>query len=269
MKTSLNPTLMAATIAIAFTANHSAQAADCQMNQLYFRTTQWLNPLDFTVSQTDELGNVVTSSPALPSTTSTSLPAPVELPDAGGLLWKTLEVPPGFKIKKALVCTNYPNTSVPVPDISVNLKQTYPTAVVSPLGYERMSVKRPGCAVYSVTQAVDELNNPGQPVDPRKSPTTLIISTPRHPIGDITAIGLRLQTIPGSPLWTFVPDHQHAYLTGRGVGHNNTVALTSGPTDVCDIPASVEFSDLDDTADFMPAVPGTTTITPSKPGKKK
>lgn len=267
------PSLIAGAMfgALAF-ASAAGAATTCQPDTLYFRTTQWLNPLDFTVSVTDPSGTIVSSAPVEPALNAGNVPAPITLPTEGGLLWKSVEVTPGFKIKKVLVCSNYPNPTQPVPGIGVTLKQPFGSASIPALAFERMSAKKPGCAVYTVTGTMDELGNPGLPIDPRISPTTLVVTTPQNPLGDITAIGLRLQANPNSPLWTFLPYHQHAYLTGRGQGHNNTVALTSGPADVCDIPASVEFSDLDDTADFVPTLPSASAgsiLVPGKPGKKK
>jgi hypothetical protein len=218
-----------------------ADVIACQPDKLFFRTTQWLNAFEFNVS---DISGTTPVEPVFVGNNPT--PSAISLPAQGGTLWKSLEVAPGFKIKKALICNNALTPDVLAKSLLVSLSQSLNGETVT-LNYERMAANAPNCGVYTVTGVVNELSNT---VDPRKSPTILSVTTPGAPTANITAIGLRLQAIANSPLWTFVPYHQHAYLTGRGMGHNNTVALTSGPTNGCDVSTLVESSDLDDIADF-------------------
>lgn len=244
----------------------SADVVACNPDKIYFRTTQWLDPFSFNLQVAGQ------AAPLELVTVGTALtPSAIIQPPQGGVFWKNLEVAPGFKIKKVLVCTNAISPVDASKAISVSLSQALKGNSV-PLNYQRQAASQTSCGVYTVTGSIDELGHPGTPVNPAASPTTLTIATPASPNSHITAIGLRLQAIGNSPLWTFVPDHQHAYRTGRGVGHNNTVALTSGPTEACDGSAAIDFSDLDDAADFVPALPTlpTASLLPlPKKGKKK
>jgi hypothetical protein len=54
----------------------------------------------------------------------------------------------------------------------------------------------------------------------------------------IRGVGLELIPDPNNPmqkeieaLWEAFENHTHIYLTGKGVGHNNTEAITSEPVD--------------------------------------
>lgn len=62
----------------------------------------------------------------------------------------------------------------------------------------------------------------------------------------IRGVGLHLVPDPASPLQQqinalklYLKQHTHTYLTGKGVGHNNVQATTSGPISVVPIPAPV------------------------------
>ncbi len=260
--------------AVSATSVSTAYNVDtCQSSKFVFRTTHWLNPFDLNVSITDAAG-AVTFGAVKASLNPDKSPATVLLPVEGGVLSKNLEIEPGFKIKKVLVCAKSPipqslPIATPLAGLTVGLRQSFPVSTVFPLTFEHMATSAPGCAVYRVAGNADELGSIGIPVDPRVSPTSLIISVPAGTQAEISGIGLRLQANPNSPLWSFVPAHQHAYLTGRGVGHNNTQALTSNPYDECVINPVVFSDDIDDTTDFVPDLSSVIPVDQGKGGKAK
>ncbi|NJD07904.1 MAG: hypothetical protein FIA97_15630 [Methylococcaceae bacterium] len=243
-------------LALGSASNAVATGLLCEPASLTFRTTQWLNPFDFNQSLTDASG-VVTVTPVATTLGSDKAPITVVLPESGGVISRTLQVAPGFDIKKVLICAqthSVPSLPIvaPVANLTVTLSQTQPTASSRTLSFDRMvPAASPYCAVYRVD---DDLGSPAHAVDPSVSPTTLSITIPAATGADLSAIGLRLQAVAGSPLWNFVPYHQHAYRTGRGVGHNNTVALTSTPTNCLD-EATVFDDDTNDLVDFTPELP--------------
>jgi len=257
---------LSATLTFGAVGSASAASVICEPTKLSFRTTEWLNPFDFFQGLADgTFGKAAT-------TVVDGVPVALPLPAAGGTLSQTLEVPPGFRIKKVLVCAQAA-AALPlvtaIPDLQVRLSQNLP-APSSPrtLVFQRMALSAPSCAVYRV---VDDSGTIATSVDPRLSPTTLSILTPAGAAAEITGIGLRLQAVADSRLWTFVPYHQHLYRTGRGVGHNNTLAVTSGPSDECLDDATLFAADGDDVIDFTPDLPSTdaTGFTPGGKGKGK
>ena len=260
---------VSAVLTLGSTGNAAATALLCEPASLTFRTTQWLNPFDFNQSLTDDAG-VVTVTPVTTTLGPDKAPIAVVLPEAGGVISKTLQVAPGFNIKKVLICAQthtIPSLPVvaPIAHLTVTLSQTLPAPSVRTLEFDRMVPgTSPYCAVYRVD---NDLGSPAHSVDPTVSPTTLSIAVPAATGVDLSAIGLRLQAVSGSPLWNFVPYHQHAYLTGRGVGHNNTVALTSTPTNCLD-EATLFDDDSNDLVDFTPELP-TVESTPAGNGGGK
>jgi hypothetical protein len=153
-------------------------------------------------------------------------------PTAGSLL-KGLEAPPGFEIQEVVVCsTPLPGNIPPVIGASIN-------------HWDNSAVPLPGtsglpCSTYEIPSSPPLLN----PNNFTAGPATLAIQLPldptnTFPVVQVTGIGLVLAY--NTALWG-VPDHGHAYRTGRGRGHNNTLAVTEGVDD-CVPPASVGGGD--------------------------
>jgi hypothetical protein len=233
MKNALKTGLMSALI-LGSTVDAAMAHDGCS---LYYRTTSWSSLLNFTPSPIGT--NISTIYDPV-----SDIPTALHFEATGGSISKSLEVPPGFMIKKVLVCG-----TVPAPAFTVGLMQTsfdLSPAPVIPFAFDHVSAQQPSCAVYMASG----------PVDPRVAPTVLRIGLPAV-VGDITAVGLRLEADPDSPVFGFVGDHRHEYLTGRGRGHNNTTALTSGASSdssVCTVPPA-DSASTDDILDAYYLVP--------------
>lgn len=232
MKINIKRILLSVTAMGSVTLTGAAVADDaCEIR---YRTTMWLNLSDFSPGPDTTLSQLIDG--------TTGAPILEVMAPSGGSLTKTLEISSGFGIKKIILCSS---PSSPLPVESMSLVQPFPTPATIPLAFQYTSDKFPGCAVYAVNTGVGEWETPG--VMPRISPTTLMIAVGSVPSGTITGVGARLQADPDSPVWSFVGDHHHEYLTGRGRGHNNTVAETSGANEDCEFmtpPNPDDFSDV-------------------------
>lgn len=235
---------LASTALASLSAGSGAALADsgCTLDKLYYRTTHWLSLQSFVPSR----GGAV--SPVYDGTDD--FPAALLL--NGGSLGGTLEVPIGFRIKKILVC----GSQTPAPVFAVELLQPQnPNLPSLAFQFHHPLIQRPACGVYLASGS--DGWGPGLSVDPRLSPTVLRIGPPPNQSGEITAVGLRLQADPESPVFGFVPYHRHEYLTGRGRGHNNTSAWTLAQSEACEAPPE----DSDELSDsyYVPAPPAPVT----------
>jgi hypothetical protein len=130
----------------------------------------------------------------------------------GGTLTKPLEVPPGFQIRQVIAC------SVPAAS-EATLTQFDASIPLVPVAHG------PELPPYCETFVSADPNLPL--INPQVAPTTLTLDFGPSPAAiQVSGLGLVLRADPA--LWSFVPPHEHVYLTGRGRGHNNTTAVTEG-----------------------------------------
>lgn len=153
--------------------------------------------------------------------TAISLPGPpfdvVEMsaaPPATVVLAKTLEIPPGYLIKEAILCP----AAVPPEAPEVNLVQASAPIALGPVA--TVDFPQLSCTRYVMANG-DSLIG----IDPAAGPLTLTLQYAASPV-PLSGIGLRLTPDPN--FRGVVPPHEHVYLTGRGNGHNNTRAITRG-----------------------------------------
>jgi hypothetical protein len=185
---------LAGLVSAGLVAAPAVSFAQCPSNE----TTVWQNHYVFSP------GAGLTVS--LPGAGIFGVSAPV-----GGTLTKTLDVPPGFQIRQVIAC------SVPAASGAV-LTQFDVSIPLVPVAHG------PELPPYCETFVSADPNLPL--INPQAAPTTLTLDFGPNPAIQVTGLGLVLRADP--TLWSFVPPHEHVYLTGRGRGHNNTTAVTEG-----------------------------------------
>lgn len=130
-------------------------------------------------------------------------------------------VPPGYLVAGVRVCYEYSSASSYISQIRLAQVQDPPeTALVLLDDGTDLLDAGPVC--------VDSAAPFAETIDPGAG--ALLLSL-RVNFGDtaerivVRGVALHLTGGPGAEL----PEHTHEYLTGKGVGHNNTVAATTGP----------------------------------------
>lgn len=234
------------------------QAAKAQDN-----TIMWINHLDFLAGDP----SVTTSFNAVNSGIGGGLSGLVitstttgEDAVGGGnkVIEKGIQVPPWYLVTGVRMCY----------ELSVNA-----TSFISQIRLAQLQ-NPPGTAVVELDDGTD-LTNPGPvcvdsagplvsgSINPADGALRLSLRVNFGNTADaivLRGVGLKLIPDPESPmqkeieaLWEAFENHTHIYLTGKGVGHNNTEAITSEPVDPSVPP---------------PAPPSPPTHPPKKPKKK-
>jgi len=135
---------------------------------------------------------------------------------------KGLQVSPGFLISGVRVCYELSSETSFISNISLAQLQDPPATESVPLNdLKDLTNKGPIC--------VDSPAPPLTltPIDPSLGAVRLSFGVNFANNTDlivIRAVGLHLVLDPNGPI-----EHTHIYLTGKGVGHNNTEAITSEP----------------------------------------
>jgi len=176
--------------------------------------TTWINPLDFVPSDP----TITTSLDFNPGVGTGLLIGSTATGESKGVE-KGIQVPPGFLISGVRVCYELSNAASYISSISLSQLQNPPIASTLLLNDERnLTLKGPIC-VDSATLST--------PADPSEGMIRLGFGVNFASDKDlivILAVGLHLVLDPEGPI-----EHSHIYLTGKGVGHNNTEAITSEP----------------------------------------
>jgi hypothetical protein len=229
------------------------QAAKAQDN-----TVMWINHLDFLAGDPSVFTSFnAVSAPIVGGLSGLVITSTTTGEDAeeGGnkVIEKGVQVPPWYLVTGVRVCYELTN----------------PRSFISQIRLAQL-LNPPGTAMVVLDDGPD-LTNPGPVCVDSAGPLVSGSINPsagalrlslRVNFGDITdaivlrGVGLNLIPDPESPmqkeieaLWEAFENHTHIYLTGKGVGHNNTEAITSEPVD--------------------PSVPPPApTPTPTKPPKK-
>ena len=178
--------------------------------------TMWINHLDFipgdsTVTTSFDL-NPNLGTGLLIGSTTTGIDQSVE---------KGLQVSPGFLISGVRVCYELSSSSSFINNISLARLQNPPTGLSLLLNDTTdLTNKGPICV-----DSAAPLNS--TPIDPSLGAVRLRLGVNFASDKDsivVRAVGLHLVLDPNGPM-----EHTHTYLTGKGVGHNNTQAITSEP----------------------------------------
>ena len=222
------------------------QAAKAQDN-----TVMWINHLDFLAGD----ASVITSFDAVSAPIVGGLSGLVITSTAAtgdNVIEKGLQVPPWYLVTGVRVCYEMTSTNTYISQIALMQLQT-PGAVTTVVdGTVRTSID-PVCVDSAPLAPINQANG------------ALRLSLGVHFGGTgeaivIRGVGLILIPDPESPiqkeieaLWEAFENHTHIYLTGKGVGHNNTEAITSEPVDPSVPP---------------PTPPSPPTHPPKKPKKK-
>lgn len=144
--------------------------------------------------------------------------------DGGGnkVVETGLAVPPGYLVDGVRVCYQSSAASSFISQIRLAQVQDPPaTALVLLDDGTDLTAPGPVCIDSAA---------PAEPVHPADGAVLLSLRVNFGDIADkivVRGVALHLAVDPESLLMT----HTHEYLTGRGVGHNNTVAETSGPVE--------------------------------------
>jgi len=174
----------------------------------------WINhldfvPGDFTVTTSFDLNPNVGTGLLIGSTT-TGIDQSVE---------KGLQVSPGFLISGVRVCYELSSSSSFINNISLAQLQNPPTGLSLLLNDTTdLTNKGPICVDSKAAST---------PIDPSLGAVRLRLGVNFASDKDsivVRAVGLHLVLDPNGPM-----EHTHTYLTGKGVGHNNTQAITSEP----------------------------------------
>lgn len=135
----------------------------------------------------------------------------------------SLAVPPGYLVDGVRVCYESSNASSFISQIRLAQVQDPPATAVVLLD-DAADLTNPGPI------CVDSAAPFAGTVNPADGAVLLSLRVNFGDIADrivVRGVALHLAADPESLLLT----HSHEYLTGRGVGHNNTVAETSGPVE--------------------------------------
>jgi hypothetical protein len=207
----------------------------------------WINHLGFvpgdSAVQTDTAGGGLTiqSIPQIPQV-------------YGGKVEKGLEVPPGYLVTGVRVCYTTIYTGS-INEISITQVSDLTGAVSVPLQQPAVLTSHVfACADTTAAALIDQGNGPLR--------LTFGVSLPFATDAVVLqGVGLYLKPDPNSPMQKQIDElkavfenHTHIYLTGVGVGHNNTQAVTTTPDELSPTP--------------VPTPVPTPAPTP-KPGKKK
>jgi hypothetical protein len=179
--------------------------------------TMWINHLDFL---SGDITKVTTSFSANSGVGGGLSGLIIKASKAGeGTVEKGLQVSPGFWISGVRVCYELSSSDSFISNISLAQLQN-PPATVSVLLDDQTDLT--GIGPICVDSAA-----PSTPIDPSLGAVRLSLGIK---FGDtpgiivVRAVGLHLVLDPNGPI-----EHTHIYLTGKGVGHNNTQAITSEP----------------------------------------
>ncbi len=180
--------------------------------------TMWINHLDFL---SGDITKVATSFNANSGVGSGLSGLIIKASTTGeGTVEKGLQVSPGFLISGVRVCYELSADSTSfISNISLAQLQN-PPATVSVLLDDQTDLT--GIGPICVDSAA-----PSTPIDPSLGAVRLSLGVNFGNTTDrivIRAVGLHLVLDPNGPI-----EHTHIYLTGKGVGHNNTQAITSEP----------------------------------------
>jgi len=176
--------------------------------------TMWINHLDFvpadpTVTTSFDLNTNVGTGLLIGSTT-TGIDQTVE---------KGLQVSPGFLISGVRVCYELSSSSSFISNISLVRLKNPPTGLSLLLNDTTDLIDKGPICVDSAA--------PSNSIDPSLGAVRLRLVVNFASDKDsivVRAVGLHLVLDPNGPI-----EHTHIYLTGKGVGHNNTQAITSEP----------------------------------------
>lgn len=144
--------------------------------------------------------------------------------DGGGnkVIETSLAVPPGYLVDGVRVCYELSNASSFISQIRLAQVQDPPaTALVLLDDGDDLVDPGPVCTDSAA---------PAVAIHPADGALLLSLRVNFGAIADkivVRGVALHLARDPKSLLMT----HTHRYLTGRGIGHNNTVVQTSGPVD--------------------------------------
>jgi hypothetical protein len=136
-----------------------------------------------------------------------------------GTVEKGLQVSPGFLISGVRVCYQLSSSDSFISNISLGRLQDPPTAV--------FPVVTDTTPLTSAAATCEDRLLLSTPIDPSLGAVRLSLGVNFVNNTDvivIRAVGLHLVLDPNGPI-----EHTHIYLTGKGVGHNNTQATTSEP----------------------------------------
>lgn len=200
-----------------------------------YSTVMWINHLDFVPGDP----SVTTSFNAVNSGVGGGLSGLIinstttgETAGGGGnkVVEQGLQVPPGYLVTGVRVCYELTNPGSFISQIRIAQVQDPPAMALVQLDDGTDLVSQGPVCVDSAM--------PLNPIDPALGALRLNLRVNFGNTLDtivVRAVGLHLQADPNSPLfqgiqalWEVLENHSHMYLTGRGVGHNNTNAIT-GP----------------------------------------
>lgn len=209
---------------------------------------QWLNHLAFTPG----VATLATTFDAVNSGVGSGLSGLIitstATGDTGPALEQGVQVPPGFLVNGVRVCYELSSAQSYISQVRISQLQDPPaTAVVRLDDGSDLVAPGPVC--------VDSAQPAAGPVDPQQGALRLDLGAAFAATTDrivLRGVGLLLVPDPNSPLLQAIAElqdqvadleealenHTHTYLTGRGTGHNNTVAV-SGPATFAVAPAPV------------------------------
>jgi len=175
--------------------------------------TMWINHLDFAPAD-----STVTTSFDFNSNVGTGLLIGSTTTGESKGVEKSLQVSPGFLISGVRVCYELSSSSSFISDISLVQLQNPPTGLSLLLDDATdLTNKGPICVDSAA---------PSKAIDPSLGAVRLRLGVNfgGKDLIVVRAVGLHLVLDPNGPI-----EHTHIYLTGKGVGHNNTEATTSEP----------------------------------------
>ena len=181
----------------------------------------WINHLDFVSGDITKVATTFNVSSGLGGPSGLII-KPGTAGAGDGTVEKGLQVSPGFLISGVRVCYQLLSENNFISNISLARLQDPPTGLTLFLD-DPADLKSTGPICVDSPVAPLTLT----PIDP--SPGAVRLSLGVH-FGNTTdrivllAVGLHLVLDPNGPI-----EHTHIYLTGKGVGHNNTEAITSEP----------------------------------------
>jgi hypothetical protein len=201
-------------------------------------TVMWINHLNFLPGDPSVVTSFNASTvPPTIDTGSTGLVITSTTTAGSKVVEKGVQVPPWYLVTGVRIC--YELTSMQSYISQVALVQLQTPGVVTPVlidGTDRTSTD-PVCV-----DTIAALNPINQVYGALRLSLGLNFGSTTDAIV-LRGVGLRLIPDPNSPiqkeidaLWEAFENHTHIYLTGKGVGHNNTEAMTSEPS----VPGSPE-----------------------------
>jgi hypothetical protein len=178
--------------------------------------TMWINHLDFLSGDITKIATTFNANNGLGGGPSGLI---IKASTAGeGTVEKGLQVSPGFLISGVRLC--YELSSLTSFINNITLAQLQAPATLTPLLIDPREPTDIGpiCVDSAVLST---------PIDPSLGAVRLSLGVNfanNTDLIEVRAVGLHLVLDPNGPI-----EHTHIYLTGKGVGHNNTQAITSEP----------------------------------------